>query len=676
MRETIGFIGAGNMGKAMIEGICQNHVFNTVWVCDHHQENLDVLHEKYGVETSLDEKKVAKNSDVLVLSVKPKHYSKVIEKIKDSVKSDVIIVDIAAGVTILDVKTYFGKDIKVIKAMPNTPALVLSAMSAISFDDLVTEEDKVCVQSIFNSFGKCEVVEETMMDAVTSVSGSSPAYVFMFIEAMADAAVAQGLPRTQAYTFAAQAVLGSAKMVLETGMHPGTLKDMVCSPGGTTIDAVCELERMGFRASVESAMRVCGEKSKKMTEGNLMSTWKKIALWKKILIGVVIGLIIGFVSPAAAEFISPLGDIFLRMLKMLIVPLVFFSITSGICKMGDVKQLRTVGVRYVLWIVVSAVIAATCGVIAGLIVQPGKGTTEFLAAAEAAEAQSYSFIDNVIGWFPTNIVESMANANMLQIIMFCMFLGVALLALGDKAKTVIKFIDEGSEVMLKITEYVIAFSPFGIMSLIATMVSTISGAMMKEVIVFLITDNVVCLVILVLVYPLITKLVAKLPGYGFMRKIAPAILVAASTSSSAATLPVSIKISEEDLGIPENIYGFTLPLGNTTGMTGFAVFVGLCCVFASNLYGFPITVSSIIQFVFFGLILSIGAAGVKGAGVVMSGVLLEALGMPLTLIPILAAIWPVIDPAHTTLNNVGDLVGTAVVARSLDRMDMDVYNKK
>ena len=254
MKETIGFIGAGNMGKAMIEGICQNHVFNRVWVCDHHQENLDVLHEKYGVETSLSEIEVAQNSDVLVLSVKPKHYPKVIETIKDSVKSDVIIVDIAAGVTILDVKTYFGKDIKVIKAMPNTPALVLSAMSAISFDDLVTEEDKVCVQSIFNSFGKCEVVEETMMDAVTSVSGSSPAYVFMFIEAMADAAVAQGL-------------LGSAKMVLETGMHPGTLKDMVCSPGGTTIDAVCELERMGFRASVESAMRVCGEKSKKMTEG-------------------------------------------------------------------------------------------------------------------------------------------------------------------------------------------------------------------------------------------------------------------------------------------------------------------------------------------------------------------------------------------------------------------------
>ena len=269
----------------------------------------------------------------------------------------------------------------------------------------------------------------------------------------------------------------------------------------------------------------------------------------------------------------------------------------------------------------------------------------------------------------------MVNADMLQIIVFCLFLGVALLALGEKAKTVIKFIEEGSETMLKITEYVIEFSPFGILSLVATMVSTVSGEMMKSVIVFIAADWVICLIVLLLVYPLITRLLTKLSGYGFLRKIAPAIIVAASTSSSAATLPVSIKLSEEKLGIPENIYGFTLPLGNTMGMTGFAVFIGLCCVFASNLYGFSITLGSALQFVFFGLILSIGAAGVKGAGVVMSGVLLEALGMPLTLVPILAAIWPVIDPPHTTLNNVGDLVGTTVVAKGLDKMDMAVYNK-
>ena len=404
-----------------------------------------------------------------------------------------------------------------------------------------------------------------------------------------------------------------------------------------------------------------------------MQFWKKLGLGTKIIIGIVIGIIIGLVSPAAAKFISPLGDIFLRMLKMLIVPLVFFSITSGICKMGDVKQLRNVGLRYVLWIVISAVFAATVGMVAALIVQPGKGTTDFLAGAEAAEAASYSFIDNVVSWFPTNIVESMVNANLLQIIVFSLFLGIALLALGEKAAALTKVIDQASVTMLKITEYVIAFSPFGIMSLMATLVNTVSGAAMVEVIKFIVLDNVVGLILLVL-FPLIIKIFAKLPPMRFMKKISTPILVAVSTCSSAATLPVSIDTCEKKLGIPENIYGFTLPLGNTCGMVGFAMFRGTASVFSSNLYCFPSTVGSMINFIFLGLILSIGAAGVKGAGVVMSGVLLSTLGMPLTLIPILAAIWPAIDPCHTTLNNVGDLVGTTIVARQLDRMDMDVFN--
>lgn len=128
------------------------------------------------------------------------------------------------------------------------------------------------------------------------------------------------------------------------------------------------------------------------------------------------------------------------------------------------------------------------------------------------------------------------------------------------------------------------------------------------------------------------------------------------------------------MGVPENIYGFTLPLGNTCGMNGFAMFIGLCCIFASNLYGMPVTVASLAQFIFLGIILSVGAAGVKGAGIVMSTVLLEAIGMPLTLIPILAAIWPAIDPIHTLMNNTSDLVGTMLIARQLDKVDMNVYN--
>ena len=406
-----------------------------------------------------------------------------------------------------------------------------------------------------------------------------------------------------------------------------------------------------------------------------MGKLRKLSLGKKILIVIVIGLAIGFISPKAADTLKPLGDIFLRLLKMLMVPLVFFSITSGVCKMGDIKQLYTVGLRFILYIIVTSGITACIGVLAGFIVQPGRGTTEFLDASAEVESVSYSFIDNIISWVPENIVQSMQEANMLQIIIFAIFLGVALLALGQKAELLIKVIDQGSEAMLKITEFVMAFSPIGIASLMATMVATISGSTMKEVLVFIVTDYVCAIIVLIVLYPVIIKFLAKLQPLRFMKKIVEPIIVAASTTSSAATLPVSIKTAQEKLGIPENIYGFTLPLGNTCGMNGFSLFIGLCCIFASNLYGFAITPGRVVQFIFLGIILSVGAAGVKGAGIVMSTVLLETMGMPLSLIPILAAIWPAIDPAHTVLNNTSDLVGTTVVSCQLNKTDMAIYDK-
>jgi len=282
----------------------------------------------------------------------------------------------------------------------------------------------------------------------------------------------------------------------------------------------------------------------------------------------------------------------------------------------------------------------------------------------------------VISWFPENIVDSMVNQNMLQIIVFCMFLGVALLVLGKKAQTLIDLINQGCDVMLKITDFVMAYSPIGIASLMATMVSTISGATVKDVVTFIAWDYIVCIALLVAIYPLTLKLLANLPVLKFFKKISEPMIVAVSTTSSAATLPVSLKVAKEKLGIPENVYGFTLPLGNTMGMSGFAVFLGLCCVFCARLYGIDITFGRMFVYIFLGIVLSIGAAGVKGAGIVMTTVLLEAIGMPLTIVPIFAAIWPAIDPAHTLLNNVGDLVGTALVARRLDKMDMDVFNNE
>ncbi|MGB4438732.1 MAG: cation:dicarboxylase symporter family transporter, partial [Sedimentibacter sp.] len=183
-----------------------------------------------------------------------------------------------------------------------------------------------------------------------------------------------------------------------------------------------------------------------------MEKVKKLSLGQQILIGIIVGLAIGFISPKAAGVLSPLGTIFLRLLKMLIVPLVFFSITSGVCKMGDVKQLRTVGLRFVLYIVITSGFAAAVGVILGLIFRPGTGTAEFLNTEAVVESVPYNFIDNVVSWIPDNIVQAMATANMLQIIFFAIFLGVALLALEEKVKPLVALINQGSDVMLKITE--------------------------------------------------------------------------------------------------------------------------------------------------------------------------------------------------------------------------------
>lgn len=266
MNKTIGFIGSGNMGGAIIGGVISSNLVapTNITAADISQTALEGLKEKFGINTTTDNHQVAANSDILFLSVKPNIYPIVIKEIKESVKADTIVVAIAAGQSINTIETLFEKDIKLAKVMPNTPALVGEGMAAISPNKFLAEDELQDVLAIFNSIGKAQIVPEYLMDVVTGISGSSPAYVYMFIEAMADAAVAEGMPRAQAYEFSAQAVLGSAKMVLETKQHPGYLKDMVCSPGGTTIAAVCELENKGMRDAVISAVRTCTHKSREM----------------------------------------------------------------------------------------------------------------------------------------------------------------------------------------------------------------------------------------------------------------------------------------------------------------------------------------------------------------------------------------------------------------------------
>ncbi|MBR5127932.1 MAG: pyrroline-5-carboxylate reductase [Roseburia sp.] len=265
--KTIGFIGAGNMGGAMIGGICNSGLIlpEQIIASDYSAVALEKLHDTYGIRTALSNEDVASTSDILFLAIKPNKFAEVLPTIASSLKNNCIVISIAAGQSIASVESLLGTDKKVVRAMPNTPALVSESMSALCCNTLVSDSELAMVKQLFECFGKAEIVPENMIDAVIGVSGSSPAYVYMFIEAMADAAVADGMPRAMAYKFAAQSVLGAAKMVLETGRHPGDLKDMVCSPGGTTIEAVAALEAGGLRNAVITAQRACVQKSKDMT---------------------------------------------------------------------------------------------------------------------------------------------------------------------------------------------------------------------------------------------------------------------------------------------------------------------------------------------------------------------------------------------------------------------------
>lgn len=268
MKNTIGFIGCGNMAQAMITGIVSSKIVlgNNVFVSDKDDEKLKYVEKKFNVNTSRYNREVAENSDIIILAVKPNKYGDVIGEIKDYVKKDVIIVVIGAGITINYVEKAFNRDLKVIRTMPNTPALVGEGMSAICYNKLIQDEDLKDVVTIFESFGKVEIVGEDLMNVISAISGSSPAYVYMFIEALADGAVLDGLPRDKAYKMAAQSVLGAAKMVLETGEHPAELKDRVCSPAGTTIEAVYSLEKNNFRGTVIEAMRKCTDKTREMSK--------------------------------------------------------------------------------------------------------------------------------------------------------------------------------------------------------------------------------------------------------------------------------------------------------------------------------------------------------------------------------------------------------------------------
>lgn len=265
--KTLGIIGTGNMASAMLNGAMKEGrlkpdevvVFNRTA-----SKAIDLCNQYEGISLGDSAEAVVSASKYILLGVKPNQHQGLIERIKTLMTPEKVIILIAAGLSIEGVRYWFGDDVKVARTMPNTPARVGAAMTAVCFSDGMTQEEMNWVTVFLESFGAVEVIEEKLMDAVPAISGSAPAYMFQMIEAMADEGVRQGFNRQQAYRMAAQAMLGASKMVLETGLHPAVLKDQVTSPGGTTIEALKVLEIEGFRQSVMKAMEACTDKTKRL----------------------------------------------------------------------------------------------------------------------------------------------------------------------------------------------------------------------------------------------------------------------------------------------------------------------------------------------------------------------------------------------------------------------------
>ncbi|MCM2315825.1 MAG: pyrroline-5-carboxylate reductase [Thermoanaerobaculia bacterium] len=270
---TIGFVGAGNMAEALIRGLLKGgHVdASKISASGPRTERMAELGERFGIHTTTDNREVVARSGILVLSVKPQIMRRVLSEIADTLRDDVLVISIAAGVPIATIEARLRREVRIIRAMPNTPALVDAGATAIARGEHATADDVVLATRIFDAVGITVVLEEIHLDAVTGLSGSGPAYMFLILEALSDAGVKVGLSRRNAQQLAAQTVLGSAKLLLETNYHPGLLKDMVTSPGGTAIAGLHTLEAGGLRTTLMNAVEVATNRSKELGKAMLLS---------------------------------------------------------------------------------------------------------------------------------------------------------------------------------------------------------------------------------------------------------------------------------------------------------------------------------------------------------------------------------------------------------------------
>lgn len=405
---------------------------------------------------------------------------------------------------------------------------------------------------------------------------------------------------------------------------------------------------------------------------------KKLSLAVKTFIGFGLGIVIGLIFGEKATVLKPLGTIFLNMIKMIVVPMVFFSITAGVASLGDLRKLRNIGVKVVGLYAITSAISVAIGLVMANITNPGKGfDMSALTSGTQYEAQEMpSVIDTIIDAFPSNIFNSFANANMLQIIVFSIFLGVALIMLGEEGKRLSTAIQGLANVMYKITGIVMEFSPIGVCALLADSVGAyglkIFGPLGKLILTVYASD----VILVLLMYVPMVALLARFPLGKFFKSIWKVWVVTASTTSSSGTLPVTTSVTNDDFGVSPELSSFSLPLGATINMNGGCIYYAAAIVLTAQIYGMALTPAALVNIVVSTVLVAMGCPGVPGGAIIMTTILLTNMGLPLEIVGMIAGIFRLIDMANTTFNVTGDVVTTMVVARSENMISVPVETKK
>ena len=411
-----------------------------------------------------------------------------------------------------------------------------------------------------------------------------------------------------------------------------------------------------------------------------MAVWFQIALWKRILGALIAGVIVGMLWGEGAESILWLGELFIRLIRMVIVPLVFVTLVPGIVSMGDPAKLGSLGVKTLGIYMLTTLAAITIGLVLAAILGPGVGVD--LSTAVPGEVQeAIPLGERLISIVPENPIAALAEGNILAIIFFALLLGISLLHIGDEGKPIADLMAAGSETMLKITHWVMEVAPFGVFALIAWVSGTQGVSALLDVVTLVLCVVLACFAHLVIVHGfLIIKLMLKLSPVQFFKGARDAMLVAFSTSSSSATLPVSMSVAEENLGIKPLVASTVLPLGATINMDGTALYVGIVSVFAAQAFGIDLSLADYILIAGSTTLVSVGTAAVPGASLFLMAAVMETIGIsPEQIAVVIGFILPFdrpLDMLRTAVNIGGDLSVSTAVANWEDEFDADIFYQK